>query len=51
MEEKIKELEQLGEPIVDYLKNNWDPHCTVIITDSHIRLIRDEIGIPVKSDD
>ncbi len=51
MEEKIKALEEISKPVVDYLKNNCDPYCTVIITDSHIKLVRDEIGIPVKSDD
>lgn len=51
MEGKIKELKQLCEPIAGYLKNNWDPHCVVIITYNHIKLVRDEIGIPVESDD
>ena len=44
---EMKELEQLCRPVVNYLKNNWDPHCTVVITDSHIKLVRDEMGIPV----
>lgn len=44
---KMKELEQLCRPVANYLKNNWDPHCTVVITDNHIKLVRDEIGIPV----
>lgn len=48
MEEKIKALEEISKPVVDYLKNNWDSHCTVIITDCHIKLVRDEIGIPMK---
>ena len=44
----VQELEELCKPVADYLKSNLDPYCTVIITDSHIRLVRDEIGIPVK---
>ncbi|WP_315080833.1 hypothetical protein [uncultured Clostridium sp.] len=44
---EIKNLEEICKPVVDYLKKNWDPHCTVVITDSQIRLVRDEIGIPV----
>lgn len=50
LEEKVKELEQLCKPIADYLKNNWDLHCSVIITYNHIKLVRNEIGIPVKND-
>ncbi|NFR85713.1 helix-turn-helix domain-containing protein [Clostridium botulinum] len=44
---EIKKLEEVCKPVVDYLKKNWDPHCTVVITDSQIRLVRDEIGIPI----
>lgn len=49
-----KEMEKLNElckPVVEYLKRNWDPHCAVIITDSHIKLVRDEMGCPTRSDD
>ncbi|NFH02198.1 hypothetical protein FC831_18380, partial [Clostridium botulinum] len=45
--EELKKLEEVCKPVVDYLKKNYDPHCTVVITDSQIRLVRDEIGIPV----
>jgi|GEM_PF-3067681 len=48
-DEKMKELEQLCRPVANYLRNNWDPHCTVVISDSHIKLVRDEIGIPVRT--
>lgn len=48
MENKeIEKLNKLSEPLVEYWKNNWDSHCTIIITDSCIKLVRDEIGIPV----
>lgn len=46
--QKIEELNVLCKPVVDYLNENYDPHCSVVITDSQIRLVRDEIGIPVK---
>lgn len=51
IKEEIKNLNEICKPVVDYLKENYDPHCTVIITDNHIRLVRDEMGIPVRSDD
>ncbi|NFN14645.1 hypothetical protein FDB56_06955 [Clostridium botulinum] len=44
---EIKKLEEVCKPVVDYLKKNYDPHCAVVITDSQIRLVRDEIGIPI----
>ena len=43
----IENLEKLCKPVAEYLKEHYDPNCTVVITDSHIRLVRDEIGIPV----
>ncbi len=46
---KIKNLEEVCKPVVDYLKRNYDPHCAVVITDSQIRLVRDEIGIPIRT--
>ena len=49
--EEMEKLKELCNPVVEYLKNNWDPHCTVVITDSQIKLVRDEISIPVGSDD
>lgn len=48
---KIKELNQLCAPVVEYLIENYDPYCSVVISDSHIKLVRDEIGIPIKEED
>lgn len=46
---RINELEEVCKPVIEYLKNNYDMmHCTVVINGSQIRLVRDEIGIPVK---
>ena len=44
--EKIKELEVLCKPIVEYLKENYDPYTNIIISDSNIRVTQDVIGIP-----
>lgn len=49
MKVKSKNLEEICRPIAEYLKNNYDPHCTIIITDTQIKLVRDEIGIPVET--
>jgi hypothetical protein len=49
--EEINSLKELCKPVVDYLKNSYNPHCTVIITDVEIKLVEDKIGIPMRSDD
>lgn len=51
VQEQIKKLEEVCKPVVDYLKENYSPHSTAVITDSRIRLMKDEIGIPIRSDD
>lgn len=32
---------------IAYLREHGDPHCTIVITQNSVRLMRDEIGIPV----
>lgn len=32
----------------EYLKKNYDPHCQICISWDEIKVIRDEVGIPVK---
>jgi hypothetical protein len=49
--EEIAKLEELCKPVAEYLKSNYDPYATVVITDSHIKLYRGEIGIPVRNYD
>lgn len=44
--DKTKELKDLCKPIVNYLKENYDPYVNVIINDSNIRVTRDITGIP-----
>lgn len=48
--EEMQNLEKVCKPVAEYLRNNYDPHCTIIITDTQIKLVRDEIGIPVETD-
>ena len=33
---------------IEYLNRFGDPHCAIVITQDAVRLIRDEIGIPLK---
>lgn len=48
--EDMKKLEEMCKPIVEFLKENYAPYATVVITDTHIRLTRDEFGIPVNKE-
>ena len=44
-------LQNLCEPVVKYLQDNYDPHTTVLITDDSVRLERTEMFIPIKTED
>jgi len=47
MEEKLHEIVK---PIIKFLKENYDLHTTLVITTDHIKIVRDEVGIPIKND-
>lgn len=49
MDEKLKEIEKLCKPIVDYIKENYNLHTTVVITEDYIKVESTEIGIPLKN--
>lgn len=44
--EKIKEIEELAKPILEYIKKNYNPHTTIIINQDHIKVVVDEVSIP-----
>lgn len=46
----MEELKALAEPIAEYLLKNYNPHCTVIITTEHVKIVSDELGIPLNVD-
>ncbi len=47
MEEKIVELSEMAKPVIDFIKNNYNPHTTVIINEDSIKVVTDEINIPL----
>lgn len=40
---KMDKLEELCKPISDYLRENYDTHYSIVITDDKIRLVKDEL--------
>ncbi len=47
--DKIKEIEKISKPLVEYLKKNYNPHTSIIIDENYIRVVSDEVSIPLKS--
>ncbi|EHN17038.1 hypothetical protein [Clostridium sporogenes] len=48
---EMKELEKLCTPLVEYLKEKYNPYYNVIISDHDIKLISTKIGIPINKID
>ena len=47
MQEKIAELNKIAKPVINFIKNNYNPHTTVIINEDRIKVVTDEINIPL----
>lgn len=46
----MEEIEELSKPILEFLKEKYNPHTTVVINEDSIRVVSDEIHIPIRYD-
>lgn len=46
--EEFDKFYELVKPVSDYLRENYDPHTTVIITDEIAKIVTDNISVPIK---
>jgi hypothetical protein len=42
--QKIKEFEEAARPLIKYLAENHNPHCTAIITDTNAELVEGKMA-------
>ena len=47
IQQLFKEIRKISDPIIKFLKENYNPHTTVIINEDSIKVVSDEIFIPV----
>lgn len=47
MEDRIAELNKIAEPVIRFIKENYNSHTTVVINEDSIRVVIDEINIPL----
>lgn len=45
-ETKTQELARAGAPMVEYLKKNYHPHATAIITGTTVEVLEGAIAVP-----
>lgn len=46
----MEELKKLALPLIEFLKKNYNPHTSIVITADYIRIVSDEVGIPIKEE-
>ena len=46
MKNKVKELEKLTDNVVKWLAENQDPHTSIIITSTSVKMVQDVMGSP-----
>lgn len=49
-ENLIKEFEKLSQPLIDFIKENYHPHCTIVINSYHAELLEGLIGFQNKKE-
>ena len=47
-DEIIEELKETSKPVIDFLNKYYNMHATVMINTNFIRVVKDDIGIPIK---
>lgn len=45
-DEKMKLLEEMAQPLVEFLNKNYNPHTSIIIANERIVVIEDVLSIP-----
>lgn len=46
MTEKMKELEELAKPLLEFLRDNYHPHTAIIVTEERTVVVEDIASIP-----
>lgn len=45
-EELRKKFEELSQPLIDFINENYHPHATIIIDSNHAELLEGLMGFP-----
>lgn len=48
--EIFKELEERAKPLLDLLKEKYDMNTTIIVSVNNIKVVSDEVSVPLKVD-
>ncbi|MFR7544577.1 MAG: hypothetical protein ACLUWN_01320 [Clostridia bacterium] len=45
--EELKKIKQIAKPLIDFIKQNYNPHTSIVINEDSIKVVTDEINIPL----
>lgn len=45
--EELKKIEPIAKPLIDFIKQNYNPHTSIVINEDSIKVVTDEINIPL----
>lgn len=51
MDNKFEELKKACEPVIEYLRNNYDPHTHAVVSCDKVVIYQETIGLPIKYED
>lgn len=51
MEQEFEELKKLAEPLQDWLASNFNPMCSIVIENDRVRVVSNELSIPLEVKD
>ena len=50
MDKEFEDLKRICEPVVQYLRENYDPHTQIVVTYDSVKVMQEEIGVPFALD-
>lgn len=51
MEEEFEKLIKLTEPLRNYISEKYDMKVSILVNCDEVKVIRDEVGVPIKKED
>lgn len=48
MDERFEELEVAVKPLIDFLNKYYNPMCKAIVSEDHVEIVSNELGLPLK---
>ena len=51
IDDKMTTLRELAKPLMDWLMENYDLHCQIIIEPGFVKVVQEQMGVPFEIED